>query len=107
MTYTVAKCSNDVCALRIDFLTFSTVRDSAATPDEANACADIFTITVSTIISMLIKNAQMDAFRAPVKELPLKYVVKMQDSIVSISYLRLFGFILLPFLMSSVYLYFK
>ena len=55
LTYTIAKCSNDVCALRIDFLTFSTVRDTAATPDEANACADIFTITVSFFLFSKIR----------------------------------------------------
>ena len=45
MTYTIQKCSNDVCAVRLDFETFSTVRDTVATALESNTCADPFTIT--------------------------------------------------------------
>ena len=36
---------SDVCALRLDLLTFSTQRDTVATAAENNACADAFTIT--------------------------------------------------------------
>ena len=45
LTYTIQKCSNDVCAVRLDFETFSTVRDTVATALESNTCADPFTIT--------------------------------------------------------------
>jgi len=45
LTYTIHKCSNDVCALRLDFPTFSTVRSTSATPVESDTCADVFTIT--------------------------------------------------------------
>lgn len=36
---------SDVCALRLDLLTFSTQRDTVAQAAENNACADAFTIT--------------------------------------------------------------
>jgi len=45
LTYTIHKCSNDVCAVRLDFETFSTVRDTVDPALESNTCADPFTIT--------------------------------------------------------------
>merc|ERR1712004_490835 len=45
LTYTINKCQDDVCALRLDLLTFSTQRDTVAQAAENNACADAFTIT--------------------------------------------------------------
>jgi len=48
LTYTISKCSNDVCALRLDFLTFTTERSTAAAPAENLACGDPFTITTTS-----------------------------------------------------------
>ena len=36
----------DVCALRLDFETFTTSRGTTAAPTEDNTCGDPFTITV-------------------------------------------------------------
>merc|ERR1712241_667598 len=53
LTYTVNKCSDDVCFLRLDFETFvnqgpSDTNEAAAAPDAASACTDTFTVTTST-----------------------------------------------------------
>ena len=38
----------DVCALRLDFETFTTSRGTTAAPTEDNTCGDVFTITVKS-----------------------------------------------------------
>jgi len=48
LTYTIAKCSNDVCALRLDLVSFTTQRGVDATPTEAQSCGDAFTITTTS-----------------------------------------------------------
>merc|ERR1712223_231114 len=53
LTYTVNKCSDDICWLRLDFETFvnqgpSDTNEAAAAPDAASACTDTFTVTTST-----------------------------------------------------------
>jgi len=48
LSYTVYKCSNDVCALRLDFETFTTSRGTTAAPTEDLTCGDVFTITVKS-----------------------------------------------------------
>ena len=42
---------SDVCALRLDFPTFTTSRDTVSPALENNGCADVFTISVSDIIT--------------------------------------------------------
>ena len=36
----------NVCALRLDFETFTTSRGTTAAPTEDNTCGDVFTVTV-------------------------------------------------------------
>ena len=43
---------SDVCAIRLDFETFTTQRDTVNPASEANACADIMTITVIFIYTL-------------------------------------------------------
>ena len=38
----------DVCALRLDFETFTTSRGTTAAPTEDLTCGDVFTITVNS-----------------------------------------------------------
>merc|ERR1711899_513401 len=64
LTYTVNKCSDDVCFLRLDFETFvnqgpSDTNEAAAAPDAASACTDTFTVTTSTSRKWDIKVAQI------------------------------------------------
>merc|ERR1712156_14566 len=52
ITYTVNKCSDDICWLRLDFETFTmegpTATDEGATTAGTGACKDTFTVTSST-----------------------------------------------------------
>jgi len=48
LSYTIYKCSSDVCALRLDLETFTTSRGTTAAPTEDNTCGDVFTVTSSS-----------------------------------------------------------
>ena len=45
LTYTVAKCSSDVCSLCLDFETFSILGPGSTLEDAAHTCLDTFTVT--------------------------------------------------------------
>jgi len=45
ITYTINKCSSDVCQVRLDFVSFSTEAPAATTEVNGGACVDSFTAT--------------------------------------------------------------
>ena len=45
LTYTIEKCSPDVCAVRLDFETFTTAGPSATDETNGGACTDSFVVT--------------------------------------------------------------
>jgi len=48
LSYTVNKCSNDVCWLRLDFEDFTTAGPSLTDETSGGVCVDSFTVTVNT-----------------------------------------------------------
>jgi len=48
VTYTIQKCSNDVCWLRLDFEQFSNLGPADTVETTGGACQDSFSVTVST-----------------------------------------------------------
>ena len=48
LSYTINKCSQDICWLRLDFETFQTLGPSDTIETTGGACADTLTITVSS-----------------------------------------------------------
>lgn len=55
LTYTVNKCSNDVCWLRLDFETFNILGAATTTEPTSGACVDTFAITSPTTPATLLK----------------------------------------------------
>ena len=50
LTYTVAKCSDDVCSIRLDFETHTILGPGTTNEvDSTHKCQDSFTVTVSII----------------------------------------------------------
>lgn len=48
LSYTVTKCSTDVCYLRLDFETFTTIAPTISTEASGYSCPDTFKVTSST-----------------------------------------------------------
>ena len=51
LTYTINKCSCDVCSVRLDFETFTTAGPTATTEVNGGACTDSFVVTGTSGLS--------------------------------------------------------
>ena len=52
LTYTINKCSSDVCAVRLDFESFTIEGPSATTETNGGACTDSFVVSVRKICDL-------------------------------------------------------